>query len=241
MNPRNAFSRLPKCPKLKLGYPLCPPAASARWEKAMSTARSRQGKHMPVVGASGRRTQDSLPACQPESYLNLVQWVQCQPDTAGRIGGLADHPAPRAGLVRAPLCSLLGPPSPVVTGQSSQQVCFGLVGSSSPGENSRLTNFANANASSHEQIPSTPTRRPSKPGQLTSIARPAICFSVFPTLCHQRSRGELNPEQCLPHPGSTYAISQPVRVPWSRSLAHPDRKPCFPARLGAPEGHRVER
>lgn len=110
MNPRNAFSRLPKCPKLKLGYPLCPPAASARWEKAMSTARSRQGKHMPVVGASGRRTQDSLPACQPESYLNLVQWVQCQPDTAGRIGGLADHPAPRAGLVRAPLCSLLGPP-----------------------------------------------------------------------------------------------------------------------------------
>lgn len=40
-------------------------------------------------------------------------------------------------------------------------------------------------------------RRPSQPGQLTSIARPAICFSVLPALCHQRSRGAIkSPNVC---------------------------------------------
>lgn len=49
-------------------------------------------------------------------------------------------------------------------------------------------------------------RRPSQPGQLTSIARPAICFSVLPTLCHQRSRGAVKSPKCLPHQESTYVI-----------------------------------
>lgn len=70
-----------------------------------------------------------------------------------------------------------------------------------------------ANRQLLRQIPSTPNRRPFKPGQLTSIARPAICFSVFPTLCHQRSRGEHNLSNVCLIRGQRMPFP-PSRVPW---------------------------
>lgn len=114
----------------------------------------------------------------------------------------------------------LGPSHPrsfglwrVVTGQSSQQVCFGFwklfARRKFPTDKLRRRQRQLL-----RQIPSTPTRRPSKPGQLTSIARPAICFSVFPTLCHQRSRGELNPSNVYHIRGQRMPFP-PARVPWS--------------------------
>lgn len=131
----------------------------------MSTARSRQGACAPVaLKRSCRPAGPEVVAARPG-----------RPPATGNVRALAlSLSVPARSFIRWSAIPILASllwlwklcPAKIPDRQTSQRP-----------------------APKRHPVPLDSARRPSQPGQLTSIARPAICFSVLPTLCHQRSRG----------------------------------------------------